>query len=764
MNQNYYFMLIAAAAVAFVSCTKEIDNAQETIQKEVEKMTITVNPSIEMTKSTLNSDHSKIIWSAYDEIRVYNNVDNTSEEITYSAGDPITVEVPVGTTEIYSQYPTKTNTEGPSKVLLSISNEQTQTNPGELAGRYYPMVAKGTVSGTSANMVFYPVAGALALNIYNTALAGTENVKTVTVVPYTTSFIGEQANTNITVPSVTYSSAADSYPICVTLTNSLSIGSSKPADTKTYDGQIYVCMAKKSYNGMKFIIETDKNFYTKDAPAVTFDLAANDFLPVNINLATCDTMNDTDFDLYSGAITEGDYIIYYDGHAMKAAVASNRLSNVSVSPDANDCITTNDPTIVWHIAASSEYWTIFNVIKNQYAASTGAANKADLLYDGTDDKALWSFSGTTTYEAINKKNDANSVNKNLRKNGNYGWACYAAGTGGAFSLYKLSTKALSSIALSGTYQTEFYVDDVVNHDGLIVTATYNDATNRNVTSEAVFTDPDMSTTGAKTVTVSYTYRGVEKTQSYDITVSERPKFTVTFADDSSSLTEESVGSGVELPNRTGDATWTFAGWAVANIAAETTTAPAAIYAAGSTYYPANNITLYPVYTKSSSVTSWTKITNLATVTAGTYALLTPDGHAFSGTLTSGKGDITTTAFSFTENVATSAPSGTVEVEFATLSSGFSMQIKSGTNKDKYLTTTKATTGGLSVSDSAGEDYWYYDSTEKWIYSKQYSSKYAHLRPYNNSNFNTYNSTSNGDDVVFARKGTATVTSYISNPE
>ena len=351
----------------------------------------------------------------------------------------------------------------------------------------------------------------------------------------------------------------------------------------------------------------------------------------------------------------------------------------------------------------------------------------------------------------------------MRQNGVNGFATYAAGTGAQPVFYKLSTKTLSSIAVSGSYQTAYYVDDAINHTGVVVTATFSDASERVVTGDAVFVDPSTATTGAKTVTVKYSYKGVEKTTTYGITVSERPKFTVTFADDSSSLTEASVGAGVELPDRSDSDPWSFAGWAVANIASSTTTAPAAIYDPGDTYYPTANITLYPVYTKTGTITTWTKITDLSTVTAGTYALLTPGGYAFAGTLTSGKGDVTATTFSFTDNVATSAPSGMVEVELATKSSGFSMKILSGTNKDKYITTSKATSGGLSVSAAAGDYYWYYDSTEKWISSHVYSSKNPHMRPYGNSNINTYNSTSNGDDLTMARKGTTSATYYISDP-
>jgi uncharacterized repeat protein (TIGR02543 family) len=142
-----------------------------------------------------------------------------------------------------------------------------------------------------------------------------------------------------------------------------------------------------------------------------------------------------DYELYSGSLTEGDYIIYYDGYAMNTTVTSDRLQYEEVTPD-DDVITTTDESIIWHVAASGDYWTIYNANADAYAASTGAKNKAQMLADGTDDKSLWTVSGTSTYEFVNKQNTANSVNANLRNNGTYGFACYATSTGGALSLYK----------------------------------------------------------------------------------------------------------------------------------------------------------------------------------------------------------------------------------------------------------------------------------------------------------------------------------------
>ena len=80
-----------------------------------------------------------------------------------------------------------------------------------------------------------------------------------------------------------------------------------------------------------------------------------------------------------------------------------------------------------------------------------------------------------------------------------------------------STKTLSSITLSGDYQTTFAVDEAFSYTGLVVTAHYSDSTSATVTPTSV-SSPDMTTAGEKTVTVSYTEGGVTVTADYMITV------------------------------------------------------------------------------------------------------------------------------------------------------------------------------------------------------------------------------------------------------
>ena len=77
------------------------------------------------------------------------------------------------------------------------------------------------------------------------------------------------------------------------------------------------------------------------------------------------------------------------------------------------------------------------------------------------------------------------------------------------------SKVLSSIELSGM-TTVYTIGDEFSFDGT-VTAHYNDGSSAQVTPTSV-SAPDMSTVGAKTITVTYSDSYGEKTATYDITV------------------------------------------------------------------------------------------------------------------------------------------------------------------------------------------------------------------------------------------------------
>ncbi len=229
--------------------------------------------------------------------------------------------------------------------------------------------------------------------------------------------------------------------------------------------------------------------------------------------------------LYTGALTEGDYVIYYNGKAMKNTVSSSRLGFLEVTP-SNDVISSPDASIIWHIAPSSNYWTIYNASVSKYAAGNGTNNKG-VLSDTNNDYAKWTVTGTSTYEFVNKGNASDSVNANLRNNASYGFACYSDQTGGALSLYRVaesSAPTLTSITLdTENVQKTFNVGDTFNYSGLVVTAHYDDDSSEVVTPTSV-SSPDMSTSGVKTITVTYE----EESASYQINVKALPVTTDTY--------------------------------------------------------------------------------------------------------------------------------------------------------------------------------------------------------------------------------------------
>ncbi|MDO4994644.1 MAG: chitobiase/beta-hexosaminidase C-terminal domain-containing protein [Bacteroidales bacterium] len=166
-----------------------------------------------------------------------------------------------------------------------------------------------------------------------------------------------------------------------------------------------------------------------------------------------------------GTITEGDYLIVYDSGAMNTTVEGNRLKFAEVSPDYNNIISTNNASIIWHIAKSGSYYTIYNAAANAYAAGTEVKNNAQMLADGTSDKALWTVeatAGETTFDFTNKANEAKGVNATLRRNGNFGFACYSTLTGDPLSLYKkVSTVSIDLIAAQDNYKTMVAPYDMV---------------------------------------------------------------------------------------------------------------------------------------------------------------------------------------------------------------------------------------------------------------------------------------------------------------
>lgn len=187
----------------------------------------------------------------------------------------------------------------------------------------------------------------------------------------------------------------------------------------------------------------------------------------------------------------------------------------------------------------------------------------------------------------------------------------------------------------------------------------------------------------------------------------------------------------------------FTGWVADEIDTPTDTEPSYVTSATSTA----DITYYAVFAKGTEATVWKKLSvnNLNNEGEGTYAIITPDGHAFSGAISSGHGGVTTSAFSFTSNIAATAPEGTCELTLTAVTGGFT--VYDAVNK-KYLYASKASVGNLSWHNTENS-YWRITnagSASNFVYN----SNSAYLRSYSNGSFRTYSGASN-DAIAFVKK-------------
>ena len=320
----------------------------------------------------------------------------------------------------------------------------------------------------------------------------------------------------------------------------------------------------------------------------------------------------TQFDLFTDALEEGEYILCYDGKALNTTTSSNRLQYEEVTINGTT-ITNSETNIIWYLYQDGGYWQIYNTTAG-YASSTGTKNQAGILLDPSSDKTKWTESGTTTHDFVNKYNTANSINAHLRNNGTYGFACYAAGTGGALSLYKRNltysgyvttcekkkipylTATPASLNFGTVAQGASVSAQTVTLSGgnlesttisISITGTNNDkfivsptsiSTTEDVPLEELLSITPVTTgieTGTFSANLTITYTGTDKTITINVplTVTVAPVYTVTFHNENtesgtpetSSIKQTTPGAEIHLPTVSPSTTcmangWVFAGW------------------------------------------------------------------------------------------------------------------------------------------------------------------------------------------------------------
>jgi len=494
-----------------------------------------------------------------------------------------------------------------------------------------------------------------------------------------------------------------------------------------------------------------------DATAKVLSFSATDYTGSNTPtaVATSESSTTATLDLSGKNLTTG-YIYTTDGATVITKIVVNYGGGTTVYhtyPSSTPLVT---PTIAF--ASSSQTMQLGDAAKTVTATVSGSTGAVTYTSGDTKIATVDASTGAVTPVAVGKTTITATV------------AAVSGESRSASTSYELNVvmPTLASIAVTTQpTKTIYWEDETFDKTGMVVTATYENGLTQTVTDYTV--SATTFTIGANDVTVSYTEAGVTKTTTVSITVNERPKYTVTFnagtgTCETASLKETAYQGGVVLPTAVSkNEDWQFAGWATTSVE-ETSTKPT-LYAAGETYKPEGDVTLYAVY-KTGEESETTVYQYTTTFTSGKEYLFVSKNTAGSAIIidaakltTSGKTSVTGTAATITSVDGTmtivSAPSTAV---WTATGSTSALQLKNG---DNYL---KINGSGVSLTTSSADLYW---NSNTGLYGKSNSGSTSYYVKINNAgtSFSISSSSNTSSRVYMYVKTQATVenATYTSNP-
>lgn len=579
--KKFNLFLLLSSVVAILGCSKEFDN-KEVVPETLKTIDVVINADVQEPTSDDSKtvvDGTTIKWSSSGEkLKVYEVASNAgvisvasiTSGVGVSTDSYATMSFPVSLNEktadnftYYASYPSSAWVSNSSTIVQA--NIETKKSQTPTATSFDPstdlLISKGIDNGdaqpTELNMQFARVIAIGKMTITN--LPVDEPVNKVV-------FSANNGSALVLSGRTTYDLAAaepvSSYGDIVSNTeveiNTAGLGLSAETSMDIW----FTCYPFELSEGDTFKVEVYTNTFTctrtVTIPAAReLNFIAGKASRFSVDMTSSVKERAQAWTKYTGDFSAGDYIIVYGGQAMSAGVSSDRLTYTAVTP-VDDVIYTNKEDIVWTAAPSSTYWTLYNEGAAKYAASTGAKNKAQLLDDGSDDMSLWTVSGSSAYEFVNKKNTANSVNANLRYNAGYGFACYSTDTGGALTLYKKDTRtALDAPAT---------VSAILNgSDNTVIDVTFSSVANAGT--YTIVATPSVGdavikagvTSGSATISVA---DGLAYSTEYAISVYAVPADASAYCNSSSTAAAGTVTTGPRPAPTAGTMIWSedFTGW------------------------------------------------------------------------------------------------------------------------------------------------------------------------------------------------------------
>lgn len=508
------FVLVAAAAMALVSCNK-----QEVEAPKPQEFEYTFEIAGD-TKATIGEDC--VVWESGDKIGVYTDGQNGISYNRYgniTLGSPVTFKVSsyyalVAGDMVHCYYPyVDYNSQNPKTVELSIPTSQTEKNQMPMVSLPYAVtenLAAQTNSEKSAGEIrFANLGSVIEFHVYSTAEAyQTELVKSVT-------FNADQAiagDFTFDLTAVDYSNEEtlaiagyEATSVVSTLSTSTQVSADKDAATVvkmvvapgSYTGNIVVTTDKATYT---YPISTAKSFKRSGVQPLGLNLRDN-VRQENTSSEPVEVVATLTFDDKAKRTEYSTDIQVWEENGIK--LTNNKASSTNDVADyakparfyANSSIVIEAPGNITKLVFDCNESSYATAIKNSIGTTaTASSDKVTVLISSPDE--------TFTIAKLTAQARVDAVT-----------VTYVTG-GASETPDQPEGVTLSSIMVSDDAKTEYTVGDAFVKP--VVTATYSDSSTKDVTAE--FSGYDMDAAGTYTVNVSYTEKEVTATDSYEIVV------------------------------------------------------------------------------------------------------------------------------------------------------------------------------------------------------------------------------------------------------
>lgn len=364
-----------------------------------------------------------------------------------------------------------------------------------------------------------------------------------------------------------------------------------------------------------------------------------------------------------------DYIIVCENRNMAMGVISSNYGvgySITITNNTVTLLSTSNVNVLT-LSGNSSAYRLYGKKDGKYIGWSSSSSLVSTDSPTSSDKKYkWTIAFSDNNAVISNCDDTGrSIRGQLSY---YRFSVYIT-DGADIQLYKKveTPKTLSSIAITtAPTKTSYTEDELFNKTGMVVTATYDDASTADVTSLCTFT-PSLTTPllpSNTSVEVSYTENAVTKTTNQAITVAAKPRYTVTWMvngiANKSDEYKEGVSLSSEFPALTTLYGRTFMGWLTTstvasdysgsfiNTASATATANTTYYAVFATLVSGNEVLTVDNLTKESigvtSYTSWSdKQWTSSAKYAGYSAMGTHDYNSIQMNAASSSGIVSTTS-------------------------------------------------------------------------------------------------------------------------